>query len=114
MTLREAQSIHVKFTAMLIEFAYLNGYELTWGQTLRTTAEAEHNAQIGAGISHSLHLIKLAVDLSLFKDGKFLDKVEDYQPLGEYWKGLHSLCRWGGDFHKPDADHFSIEWNGVK
>lgn len=114
MTLRETQSLHVKYTAQLIDWAYSQGYELTWGQTLRTQAEADANAASGAGIVHSLHLIKLAVDLALFKDGVNLTAKEDFQPLGDYWKSLDQQCCWGGDFHSPDSDHFSITWQGVK
>lgn len=114
MTLREFQSLHVRLTGKLIEWSYAQGYELTWGQTLRTQLEANANAASGAGISHSLHLIKLAVDFSLFKDGAFLDTKTDYAPLGEYWKSLDPGCRWGGDFGSPDSDHFSIEYLGVK
>lgn len=119
-TLRELQSLHVKLTGQLINWAYSSGYELTWGQTQRSQAEATANAVSGAGISNSLHLVKLAVDLNLFKDGKLLTLVNDFRPLGEYWKSLHPLCRWGGDFKdksgkpKPDADHFSVTYNGVQ
>ncbi len=115
MNLRDLQSLHVKLTAQLIDWAYAHGYELTWGETLRTKEQAEANAASGAGIKNSLHLVKLAVDLSLFKNGVFLTNKSDYQPLGDYWKTLHPLCRWGGDFTpKPDSDHFSITYNGVK
>jgi hypothetical protein len=27
--------------------------------------------------------------------------------LGEFWEGLHPLCRWGGRFN--DGNHYSIE-----
>ena len=115
MTLREAQSLHVKLFGILIAYAYAHGLELTWGQALRTKAEALANAASGAGISNSLHLIGLAVDVNLFKDGVWLQKTEDFAALGAFWKSLHPLARWGGDFKsRPDGNHFSIEWNGVK
>jgi hypothetical protein len=113
-TLRDLQSKHVRYTGQLIAFATEQGYELTWGETLRTPEQAMHNAATGAGISNSLHLIKLAVDLSLFKDGVFLTTVEDYKPLGEYWESLDPLCSWGGRFTRPDADHFAITYQGVR
>lgn len=120
LTLGQKQRLHVRLTSMLIEHAYLHGYELTWGQTTRTEAEAAANATSGAGIAKSLHIQKLAVDLNLFKDGHFLQNSEDHAPLGAFWKGLHPLCRWGGDFKdklgrpKPDGNHYSIEHEGVK
>lgn len=64
------------------------------------------------GIKNSNHRNRLAQDLNLYKDGKWLDDAADYLPFGAYWKTLHPLARWGGDF--GDADHFSFEWNGVK
>jgi hypothetical protein len=113
MTLREAQSLHVQYTGLLIAWAYDNGYELTWGQTLRMPIEAQANAASGAGIANSLHLIKLAVDFALFKDGVDLTSLEDFRPLGDYWKSLDPNLRWGGDFSSPDVDHFSYTWEGV-
>jgi hypothetical protein len=111
--LRELQSLHVEYTGLLIGWCKANGYQLTWGQTLRTQAEADANAASGAGVSNSLHLIKLAVDFALFKDGVNLTNLEDFRPLGEYWQSLDPQCRWGGTFAKPDADHFSITYGGV-
>lgn len=113
-SLGEAQRLHVKLTSKLLTWGYAQGYEFTWGETLRSQAQALANAKSGAGIAHSLHLIKLAVDLNAFKDGLFLKNIEDYRPLGNYWKSLHELACWGGDFHSPDADHFSITFNGIK
>lgn len=113
--LRKLQSAHVRYTGKLIEFATLHGYELTWGQTLRTQAEADANAAKGSGISHSLHLLKLAVDFALFKDDVNLTGLEDFRFLGECWESFDPLCCWGGRFTtRPDADHFSITYQGIK
>lgn len=111
------QQRHVRLTGQLIDYIYLKegaSYSATWGQTLRDPATAMMNAVEGSGIAHSLHLIKLAVDLSIFKDGYLLKTVEDYRPFGEFWESLEPLCCWGGRFAKPDADHFSITFGGVK
>lgn len=99
----------------LIDHAYMKGYQLRGGELLRTDEQAKANAGTGIGISNSLHKLKLAIDLNLFRNGEFLGKSEDHKFLGEHWKSLHPLCRWGGDF-KPRADgnHYSIEHNGVK
>lgn len=114
MTLSEAQRLHVRCFTNMLNWGFKNGYEFTWSQALRTQAEALANAKSGAGIAHSLHLIRLAVDINVFKDGVYLTKVEDYKPFGDYWKAQNPLCIWGGDFASPDADHFSITWNGIK
>ena len=114
MTLREQQSVFAMLVGHLIEHIYSAGYEATFGEAYRTPEQAQWNAAHGLGIAHSLHTDRLAIDLNLFKDGQFLETVEDYRPLGEYWKSLHELARWGGDFSKPDSDHFSLEWQGVQ
>lgn len=69
------------------------------------------------GLKHmkgSLHFMGLAADLLLYKDGKFLDKTEDYKEMGEKWESLDPECCWGGRFSKPDGDHFSIGYGGRK
>ena len=114
MTLGEKQRLFVKLIGQLIDWAYRNGYELTFGEAVRTQAQASANASSGAGISNSLHLIRLAIDLNLFKDGLYLTDSQAYKPLGDYWKSLHDLCRWGGDFvTRPDGNHFSLTHNGI-
>jgi hypothetical protein len=113
MTLREQQSLFVKLVGILIEWSYQNGYELTFAEAWRSSAEAQLNAKDGAGIACSLHMERLAIDLNLFKNGDFLTEAADYRPMGEYWKSLHELARWGGDFPHVDADHFSLTWGGV-
>jgi len=92
-------------------------YQVTINEVLRTQSEANRNAEDGAGIKNSLHLLKLAGDINLFYDGRLLTTVEDYRPLGEFWESFstqdYTMC-WGGRFLKPDADHFSIAHEGVK
>lgn len=90
-------------------------YSVTGGELQRTQAQALSNAASGSGISNSLHLIRLAVDLNLFINGVYQTDSRAYLPLGVKWKSLHPLCRWGGDFVKrADGNHFSIEHNGVR
>lgn len=113
MTLREQQSLFVKLTGQLIEWAYANGYELTFSQAFRTRDEALKNAMEGCGIKNSLHCLRLAIDFNAFKNNNYLMSVEEYRPIGEQWMKMHPLCRWGGLFNRPDADHFSMTWEGV-
>lgn len=114
LTLHQKQVLFAGLVPKLIEWAFTNGYEVVFGEVLRTQAQANANAAAGIGITHSLHLLRLAVDLMLFKDGAYLTDSADYKPLGDYWKTLHPLCRWGGDFSKPDGDHFSVTHEGVQ
>lgn len=113
LTLHQSQALHVKLVAKLIEFAYDQGLELTWGEAYRTKEQAQWDATNHIGIVNSVHCERLAVDFMLFKSGIYLTEPAAYQPLGEFWKSLHPSCRWGGDFKTVDADHFSITWGGV-
>jgi hypothetical protein len=114
LTLHQAQVLHVRLTASLIKFAFNSGYELTWGETYRTREQAALDAAKGSGIAHSLHCDRLAVDFQLFKDGAYLTDPVAYKFLGDFWKSLHPLCAYGGDFHTVDGDHFSIAFGGRK
>ncbi len=115
MTLGEQQRLFTKLVAQLIDWAYRQpGMQLTFGEAYRTPEQAAWNAAHGKGIAASLHISRLAIDLNVFIGGEYHTDVRAYSTLGEYWKGLHPLCRWGGDFKSGDANHFSMEWNGVK
>lgn len=112
MKLGEKQELFSQLLAQLILFAYANGYKIRMGQVERSKEEAERLAKAGKGIATSLHTQRLAADLYLFKDDKYLTKTDDYKPLGEFWESLHELCCWGGSFN--DGNHFSITHGGRK
>ena len=114
MTLGEKQRAFTLCVGKLIEFAYSQGYELTLGDAYRDPRLAALNAQQGIGIAKSLHCYRLAIDFNLFKDGVFLPDSVAHTPIGVYWKTLHPLARWGGDFKKPDGGHYSFEHEGRK
>lgn len=115
MTLGEQQRLFCSLIGKFIVWVYTHQrWALTFGEAHRGQQQAEYNAAMGIGILNSLHMKRLAVDFNFFVDGVWQIKSESYKPLGDYWKSLHPLCRWGGDFKKPDGNHFSMEWNGVK
>lgn len=120
MTLGEKQRLFTRYIGMLIAFAYKQGYELTFADAYRSPEQAAANAKSGAGISNSLHGKRLAVDFNLFVNGQYITDSMGHKPLGEYWKSLDPLNRWGGDFKdkagkpKPDGNHYSMEHEGVK
>lgn len=109
-TLRQKQSRFVRMVARLIEYAYSQGYELTFGEAWRTPEQCELNAKTGKGIRNSLHADRLAIDLNLFRDGKFLAQSSDHRPLGEWWESIGGT--WGGRF--GDGNHYSLEHQGRK
>jgi hypothetical protein len=115
MTLSEQRCLFTSMLPRLIDRARELGFDCAGDQLKRTQAEADANAASGAGISNSLHLLGLALDLLLYRDGIYIKDSEQYRPLGEYWKSLHALNCWGGDFlAKPDGNHFSSQRGGVK
>jgi hypothetical protein len=65
----------------------------------------------GYGHPRSCHKIQLALDLDLFKDGRYLGESEDHKELGLYWESLHPDCRWGGRF--SDGNHYSLTHEGM-
>jgi hypothetical protein len=107
MTLREKQSLFAYLVARLILHAEHLGYELTLGDAWRSPEEAARR-----GFPKSLHTLKLAIDLNLFRDGRYLSSTESHRPLGEWWEKQHQLCRWGGRF--GDGNHYSLEHGGRK
>lgn len=114
-TLGQKQRRFVRLVGKLIEFAYSTGFEFTFAEAYRTPEQAALNAKTGAGISKSLHILRLAIDLNLFEDGVYLTDSQAHAPLGAYWKTLDADCRWGGDFTgRPDGNHYSIEHEGIK
>jgi hypothetical protein len=112
MTLSEKQAIFALNVSKLIEFIFDKGYACTLGEAYRTPEQAAMNAKNGTGIKNSCHTIRLAVDLNLFKDGKWLRDTADHEPIGLYWEALHPENCWGGRF--GDGNHYSMQHNGVK
>ena len=103
MSLRAKQHRFVKMVAKLILWAYDQGYTLTFGDAYR-------DSRCGYGHPMSLHRDRLAIDLNLFKDGRYLKKTEDHRPIGEHWEAMGGS--WGGRFN--DGNHYSLAHNGRK
>ena len=100
MTVGQKQRKFTRMVGLLISKAYELGYELSFGDAMATNGHSKM----------SCHYIRLAIDLNLFKDGKYLSKTEDHLPLGEYWESIGGS--WGGRF--KDGNHYSLEHNGRK
>ena len=84
---------------MLIQYACAIGYEVTFGCA---RCDKDHHRP------KSLHKIGLAIDLHLFKNGRYLRATADHRPLGEFWEQLGGS--WGGRF--DDGNHYSLEYDG--
>lgn len=112
MTLGDRQRQFPPMVALLLQWVVTNGLQCTFGECYRTPEQAALNAQHGSGITNSLHCERLAVDLNLFRDGVYLTDSAEYEAAGVYWESLGGS--WGGRFSKPDGNHFSLEWQGVR
>jgi len=124
MRLRAKQSLFVHCLADLLTYAHLGGWEFTLGEAhVINPRKIWDEARVGEPIrvvrltdaehmNGSLHYQRLAIDLNLFVDGKYIrsGRHPAYVQLGTYWESLHPLCRWGGRFN--DANHFSLTHAG--
>lgn len=102
-SLLEKQQRFTRMVALLIQKANELGYELTLGDAFRDN-------RVTYGNPRSLHRLRLAIDLNLFKDGKYLTTSDDHLPLGEFWESMGGT--WGGRFN--DGNHYSLAHNGRK
>ena len=105
----------------LIEFAYGAGYEVTLGDAkafnlwtfvlplLKPLLSKKQYKWLRAKAhsKKSFHYKQLAIDLNLFRNGRYLKTTAAHKPLGDFWKSLDPKCTWGGDFKRKDGNHYS-------
>jgi len=102
MTIGETQRLFVQLISKLIEYAYQQGWAFTFGESFRIDGKGH--------MPNSLHYERLAVDMNLFVNNVYITGDDPvWHLLGDFWKSLHPLCRWGGDIvKKMDYNHFSM------
>lgn len=111
MTLGEKQRLFARLIAEHILWLSSQGYEVTVGDFYRDPRVfGEVGEKKGYGRSRSNHKRRLAADLNLFLDGKYLSRTLDHLESGKMWESRHELCRWGG--HYSDGNHYSLEHEG--
>ena len=93
MTINDQQFEFVFNIGLLIMYAYKKGHTMSFGDAYATSGHIEN----------SFHYKRLAIDLNLFRDGKYLTKTSDHLPLGLIWESLGGS--WGGRF--GDGNHYS-------
>lgn len=109
MSLGDKQRRFTRMVGLLIEYAYQEGYELTFGDAFRDPRSHGPLGEMGPyGRASSLHKQRLAIDFNLFRDGQYLTATDDHRPLGEYWESIGGA--WGGRFN--DGNHYSLEHEG--
>ncbi len=103
MTLREKQSEFARMVCDLIRHGTHCGYEFTFGDAYR-------DPRVMYGHQRSLHQMRLAVDLNVFRDGEYLTDGKMFEDLGEFWEQLGGS--WGERF--GDGNHFSLAHRGMR
>ena len=113
MKLGDKQKLFARLLPSLIDQAHCMGFEVTLGDAYRDPrSHGKLGERIAYGSLFSCHKMRLAIDLNLFKDGKYLTTTEDHKPLGEWWEQQHPEACWGGRFN--DGNHYSITHEGSK
>ena len=92
--------------ARLLLHAEQLGYEVTFGDAYRDPrVHGKMGEKVGYGHSKSKHKQRLAIDLNLFKNGRYLPSTKAHEPLGEYWESIGGV--WGGRF--DDGNHYQFD-----
>lgn len=103
--LGDLQRKMTQMLGLLIVFSYFCGYELTLGEG--------YDDDNTGHMDGSLHYIRLAQDLNLFKDKTWLDKGPEMEKgfnlLHDFWDRLGGAKRIEGDLN-----HFSLEFQGKR
>lgn len=113
-TLRQKQSLFARLLAQLITWVYSHpGWELTFAEGYVGDTDARDGDYDGPHMKGGAHYKRLGQDINLFVDGKWITGAHPaWDEIGEKWKSLHPLCRWGGDFNARDWNHFSLFHEG--
>ena len=125
--LSEKQIYFRDMIMVLFAWAGLKGYKFSIGEVYRPgelkyecphcKRELDFSLQdvyiyMGRSLAkYSKHQDKLALDISLYVTGIYITDKELYRPIGEFWKSLDPLNRWGGDFSRL-SDPFHLEYDG--
>lgn len=110
-TLGQKQRRFAKLVARLIDKAHELGFEVTLGDAYRDPrVHGDWGVKKSYSAARSVHKRRLAIDLNLFKNGVYLTKTSDHEPLGEWWE-QQGGC-WGGRWN--DGNHYSFEYGGCK
>ena len=96
MTLGQKQRKFTLMVANLIEYAYEQGYELTFGDAYR-------DPRVTYGHANSLHRSRLACDFNLFIDGEYITDGAGHDILHDFWDGTGGSKRIDNDMN-----HYSL------
>jgi len=105
MPLRQDQERFALLFSQLIAWAFQSGFTVTLGDAFRDPRLfGPLGTARGYGAASSLHKLRLAADLNLFRDGHFLEHTEAHAQLGAHWEALGGT--WGGRWN--DGNHYQL------
>lgn len=105
-TLLERQDKFAEMVAKLIMQAKAMGYQVSLGDAYRDPrVHGEFGQKKAYGAARSFHKQRLAIDLNLYRNGKYLESTKDHEALGKWW--VKQGGTWGGNFKSPDGNHYS-------
>ena len=82
------------------------GYKFTYGEAWRTDEMQELYFKKGLSNvkTRGAHGHRLAQDYNIWVNGSLTYAKELLKPIGDFWKSLNTLNRWGGDFRVPNGE----------
>lgn len=118
------QQLYSWCVSRLLTWVYdqMVGVRLVMGEQFVGLTDARDGDHDGPHRADGAHYHKTGGDWDLFINCTFERPQGEYCPdgghpiwkmIGEKWKSLHPLCRWGGDFASRDSNHLSILHNNV-
>jgi len=105
--MREKQSLHLRKISVLMLVAFELGYELTQGDAYR-----DPRATFPYSHPNSVHKLRLANDLIVFKDGQLIEgeaAEKAHNELHDIWDKMGGAKR-----ITNDLNHYSTEHNGMR
>jgi hypothetical protein len=105
LTLSEKQRKFSIMVAQFVSWVYtLPGHSVTLGEVFRSPETQQIYINEGKSkTKNSKHLLRLAIDINLFFNGKYITNKESYRILGEKWEEMGG--RWGGRFGVKKGDY---------
>lgn len=108
LSLRQEQSIFAEDFVTFLSWLISEGYQFTFGEAQRPPEMQRIYVETGRSKTmDSLHLKRLAFDLFIFKDGRYLTSKEEVQFAGNKWESMGAKNSWGGNWKSfKDVPHF--------
>lgn len=114
MTQREARCLFTKLIAELTTWIFSHdGWEINFSEGYVKDTDAKDGDYDGPHKKGGTHYLGTGIDINLFVDGVWINSNHTvWHIIGNRWKLMSPLCRWGGDFPQKDYNHFSIAYGG--